>query len=94
MHRDIKPQNILITSQLQLKIADFGISRVLVPPIRTFSHEVVTLWYRPPEVLLGVEKYFLALDMWAVGLILAEMSTKMPLFRGDSEIDQILKVFR
>ena len=82
MHRDIKPQNILITSQLQLKIADFGISRVLVPPIRTFSHEVVTLWYRPPEVLLGVEKYFLALDMWAVGLILAEMSTKCLCFAG------------
>lgn len=94
LSRDLKPQNLLITSDGRLKIADFGIARVFVPPIREFSPEVVTLWYRPPELLLGCVKYAMALDVWAVGTILAEMATKKPLFPGDSEIDQIFKIFR
>jgi len=94
MHRDLKPQNILVSRDGRLKIADFGLARAFVPPIRPFTHEVVTLWYRPPEILLGCKTYALPVDMWAVGTILAEMVTKRPLFPGDSEIDEIFKIFR
>lgn len=94
MHRDLKPQNILVSRDGKLKLADFGLARAFVPPIRPFTHEVVTLWYRPPEILLGSKTYALPMDMWAVGAIIAEMVTKRPLFPGDSEIDEIFKIFR
>ena len=94
MHRDLKPQNILISVDGRLKLADFGLARAFVPPIRPFTHEVVTLWYRAPEILLGCKTYALPVDMWAVGTILAEMVTKRPLFPGDSEVDEIFKIFR
>jgi len=95
VHRDLKPQNLLIDCDANLKIADFGLSRAFGIPLRTYTHEVVTLWYRAPEVLLGARQYSTALDMWSVGCIMAEMVLKgMPLFNGDSEIDQIFKIFR
>lgn len=94
MHRDLKPQNILISRDGRLKLADFGLARSFVPPIRPFTHEVVTLWYRPPEILLGCKTYALPVDMWAIGTILAEMVTKRPMFPGDSEIDELFKIFR
>jgi serine/threonine protein kinase len=94
MHRDLKPQNILISKDGCLKIADFGLARAFVPPIRPFTHEVVTLWYRAPEILLGCKTYALPVDMWSVGVILAEMVTKRPLFPGDSEVDELFKIFR
>lgn len=90
----MKPQNILISRDGVLKIADFGLARAFVPPIRPFTHEVVTLWYRAPEILLGSKSYALPIDMWSVGTIFAEMITKRPLFPGDSEIDEIYKIFR
>jgi cyclin-dependent kinase 1 len=94
MHRDLKPQNILVSRDGRLKLADFGLARAFVPPIRPFTHEVVTLWYRPPEILLGCKTYALPVDMWAIGTILAEMTTKRPLFPGDSEVDELFKIFR
>lgn len=94
MHRDLKPQNVLVSADGRLKLADFGLARSFVPPIRPFTHEVVTLWYRPPEILLGCKTYALPVDVWAVGTMLAEMATKRPLFPGDSEIDEIFKIFR
>jgi serine/threonine protein kinase len=94
VHRDLKPQNLLVARDGTLKIADFGLARAFVPPIRPFTHEVVTLWYRAPEILLGTRTYALPVDMWSVGTILAEMVTKRPLFPGDSEIDEIFKIFR
>ncbi|KAJ3556374.1 hypothetical protein NM688_g2062 [Phlebia brevispora] len=95
LHRDLKPQNLLIDKDDNLKLADFGLARAFGIPMRTYTHEVVTLWYRAPEVLLGSRHYSTAIDMWSVGCIFAEMVMRgMPLFPGDSEIDQIFKIFR
>ena len=66
LHRDLKPQNLLISDLGELKLADFGLARAKSVPSRTYSHEVVTLWYRPPDVLLGSTDYTTSLDMWWV----------------------------
>ena len=74
-------------------MADFGLARAFGVPIKTLTHEVETLWYRAPEILLGQKEYALPVDIWAVGCIFAEMVEKKPLYMGDSEIDQIFKIF-
>mgnify|MGYP000270448700 FL=1 len=94
IHRDLKPQNLLIDSTCNLKIGDFGLARAFGLPIKTYTHEVVTLWYRAPEVLLGCKQYSVPIDIWSAGCIFAEVAQKKPLFIGDSEIDQLFKIFR
>ncbi|CAI5724960.1 unnamed protein product [Hyaloperonospora brassicae] len=94
MHRDLKPQNLLVNAKGALKIADFGLARAFSLPIKKYTHEVVTLWYRAPEILLGQEVYSPPVDIWSVGVIFAEMVSKKPLFPGDSEIDQLYRIFR
>jgi cyclin-dependent kinase 2 len=95
LHRDLKPQNLLIDrSSNSLKLADFGLARAFGIPVRTFTHEVVTLWYRAPEILLGSRQYSTPVDVWSVGCIFAEMINQRPLFPGDSEIDELFKIFR
>lgn len=94
IHRDLKPQNLLINQSMQLKIADFGLARAFMLPIPKYTHEVVTVWYRPPEILLGSELYSIPVDQWGVGCIVAEMATGAPLFAGDSEIDTCFKIFQ
>lgn len=93
-HRDLKPQNLLVTGNGTLKIADFGLARTFCVPFRNFTHEVVTLWYRAPEVLLGEKRYALPIDMWSVGTIFAEMTNRRPLLPGDCEIDELYRIFR
>ncbi|KAJ4457202.1 putative Cyclin-dependent kinase 3 [Paratrimastix pyriformis] len=95
IHRDLKPQNLLVNSAGQLKLADFGLARAFGIPIPPkYTHDVVTLWYRAPEVLLGSKAYSTPLDMWSVGLIFGEMARGgYPLCPGDSEIDQLFKIF-
>ncbi|THU55092.1 hypothetical protein C4D60_Mb11t02910 [Musa balbisiana] len=95
LHRDLKPQNLLIDRRTNaLKLADFGLARAFGIPVRTFTHEVVTLWYRAPEILLGSRNYSTPVDVWSVGCIFAEMANQRPLFPGDSEIDELFKIFR
>lgn len=77
-----------------LKIADLGLGRAFSVPLKSYTHEIVTLWYRAPEVLLGTTHYALGLDMWSVGCIFAEMVRRQPLFPGDSEFQQLLHIFR
>ncbi len=95
IHRDIKPQNILINpDKKEVKLADFGLARTISIPYWPLTHEVETLWYRAPEILLGLEDYCLGIDTWPIGLIMAELFNLKPLITGDSEIDQIFKIFR
>lgn len=97
IHRDLKPSNLLVdTMTKQLKVADFGLARVCQPSSRRMTHEVVTLWYRPPEILLGSRKYGTSADMWSVGAIFAEMVNKQILFEGQmqAEIELLFTQFR
>ena len=80
--------------QGNVKLADFGLARMVELPFRNYTHEVVTQWYRPPEILLGQKVYNWGADIWGLGCIFAEMITNRPLFPGDSEIDQLFKIFR
>ncbi|XP_017075638.2 cyclin-dependent kinase 1 [Drosophila eugracilis] len=94
LHRDLKPQNLLIDKNGLIKVADFGLGRSFGIPVRIYTHEIVTLWYRAPEVLLGSPRYSCPVDIWSIGCIFAEMATRKPLFQGDSEIDQLFRMFR
>ncbi|XP_037349512.1 cyclin-dependent kinase 3 isoform X3 [Talpa occidentalis] len=102
IHRDLKPQNLLINELGAIKLADFGLARAFGVPLRTYTHEeaafspqqVMTLWYRAPEILLGSKFYSTAVDVWSIGCIFAEMVTRRALFPGDSEIDQLFRIFR
>lgn len=94
LHRDLKPQNLLINKKGQLKLADFGLARAFGIPVNTFSNEVVTLWYRAPDVLLGSRTYNTSIDIWSAGCIMAEMYTGRPLFPGTTNEDQLQKIFR
>lgn len=123
LHRDLKPQNLLIDNTGRLVLADLGLARAFCVPMRTYTHQVIrirlvsvlewipcalpfpfssyipcfkviTLWYRPPEILLGSKHYSTAVDLWSVGCIFAEMLTMKPLFPGESQIDQLFCIFR
>ncbi|KAJ8957464.1 hypothetical protein NQ314_006541 [Rhamnusium bicolor] len=94
LHRDLKPQNLLVDKEGHIKLADFGLSRSFSLPTRTYTHEVVTMWYRAPELLLGEKLYCTGIDIWSLGCIMAEMLMKKAIFPGDSEIDQLYKIFK
>ena len=94
LHIDLKPQNLLIDKNGIIKVGDFGLARAFGIPIKTLTHEILTLWYRAPEILLGQKEYSTPIDIWSIGLIFYEMAHRKPLFAGDCEIDQIFKIFQ
>ncbi len=95
MHRDLKPQNLLVDKAKNvIKVADLGLGRAFSVPVKSYTHEIVTLWYRAPEVLLGGSHYSTPVDIWSVGCIFAELARKQPLFPGDSELQQLLHIFK
>uniref|UniRef100_A0A8C7JIF8 Cyclin-dependent kinase 15 n=1 Tax=Oncorhynchus kisutch TaxID=8019 RepID=A0A8C7JIF8_ONCKI len=94
LHRDLKPQNLLISYLGELKLADFGLARSKSIPCQTYSSEVVTLWYRPPDVLLGSTDYSTALDIWGAGCIFIEMLQGTPAFPGVADVfEQLQKIW-
>ena len=99
LHRNLKPKHLLVQFRdpgdlltATIKIADFALVRSTNIPVRAYTDEVVTLWYRAPEVLMG-DKYFLPIDIWSIGCIFGEMLLGKPLFPGISEIDQLFQIF-
>jgi hypothetical protein len=94
IHRDIKPENLLLSASGVLKVCDFGFARVLAGPGARYTDYVSTRWYRAPELLVGDTAYGKSVDIWAAGCILAEMVTGMPLFPGESDIDQLTCIVR
>ncbi|KAB1207800.1 Cyclin-dependent kinase G-2 [Morella rubra] len=94
LHRDLKASNLLLNNRGELKICDFGLARQYGSPLKPYTHLVVTLWYRAPELLLGAKQYSTAIDMWSLGCIMAELLSKEPLFNGKTEFDQLDKIFR
>ena len=93
-HRDLKPANILMTKENVLKICDLGMARELNSPDGCYTTPVVTLWYRPLEILLGSRKYGPAIDIWSMGCIFYELLTLESLFPGTNELDQIKTICR
>ncbi|CAK9824087.1 Cyclin-dependent kinase 20 [Anthophora retusa] len=95
IHRDLKPANLLINEKGILKIADFGLGRLLWKNItKPYSHQIATRWYRAPELLYGARYYTSAIDMWSVGCILGELLNKSPLFPGETDIEQLAIVLK
>lgn len=93
LHRDMKAANVLITKSGVLKLADFGLARAIHlskdPQKNRYTNRVVTLWYRPPELLLGERNYGPAIDVWGAGCIMAEMWTRSPIMQGNTEQHQL-----
>lgn len=95
LHRDLKPQNILLNeSPDTIKIGDLGLGRQYSQLYNQYTHEVVTLWYRAPEILLGSTHYSTGIDIWSLGCIIGEIIIGKPLFTGDCEFGQLIQIFQ
>ncbi|RDX74679.1 Protein IMPAIRED IN BABA-INDUCED STERILITY 1, partial [Mucuna pruriens] len=95
MHRDIKVSNILVNNEGVLKIGDFGLANTLSPNSKQpLTSRVVTLWYRPPELLMGSTNYGVSVDLWSVGCVFAELFLGKPILKGRTEVEQLHKIFK
>lgn len=93
VHRDLKASNLLINKKGELVIADWGLARSWNPQMKHLTNGVVTLWYRPIELLLGCKQYSTKIDMWSVGCIIAEMFRRSGLLKGHNEASQLSLIF-
>ncbi|CAG9854486.1 unnamed protein product [Phyllotreta striolata] len=94
LHRDLKTSNLLLSHKGILKVGDFGLAREYGSPLKPYTSIVVTLWYRAPELLLCAKEYSTPIDLWSVGCIFAELVLMKALFPGNSEVDQLNKIFK
>lgn len=94
LHRDLKPNNLLINAEGVLKIGDFGLAKNYGSPNKVYSHQVVTRWYRAPELIFGATIYATGIDIWAVGCILAELLLRVPFLPGKTDLDQLSQIFK
>eukprot|EP00545_Synedropsis_sp_CCMP1620_P007622 CAMPEP_0119004948 /NCGR_PEP_ID=MMETSP1176-20130426/1445_1 /TAXON_ID=265551 /ORGANISM="Synedropsis recta cf, Strain CCMP1620" /LENGTH=423 /DNA_ID=CAMNT_0006956709 /DNA_START=495 /DNA_END=1766 /DNA_ORIENTATION=+ len=94
IHRDLKASNLLVNKKGELKIADLGLARSWNSDMKRLTNRVITLWYRPPELLLGCNDYTPKVDMWSVGCILAEMFRRSGFLRGRDEATQLELIFK
>jgi len=94
LHRDIKGSNLLMNNKGEVKLADFGLARPFTEQQGQYTNRVITLWYRPPELLLGAVQYGPAIDMWSVGCILTELLGGRAIFPGKNEVDQLELIFK
>ncbi|BEI81518.1 hypothetical protein CcaverHIS002_0206780 [Cutaneotrichosporon cavernicola] len=93
LHRDLKPNNLLIASTGELKIADFGLGREFGDAAYKMTSQVITRWYRPPELLWGARHYGSTVDIWSMGTIMVELVLRVPFLAGETDIDQLKKTF-
>ncbi|XP_030473758.1 cyclin-dependent kinase C-2 C-like isoform X1 [Syzygium oleosum] len=95
IHRDIKASNILVNNEGILRIGDFGLANILNSKNRQqLTSHVVTLWYRPPELLMGSTSYGVTVDLWSVGCVFAELLLRKPILKGRTEVEQLHKIFK
>lgn len=89
LHRDIKPNNLLIAANGEIKLADFGLARSFADPGRVMTHNVITRWYRPPELFYAAKFYSGAVDVWSVGMVFAELIIRYPFAPGETDLDTV-----
>ncbi len=89
LHRDIKPNNLFIAADGEVKLADFGLARSFSDPYRPMTSQVITRWYRPPELLFGARFYSGAVDVWSMGTVFAELILRSPFVAGNTEVHQL-----
>jgi len=94
LHRDLKASNLLLSHNGILKVGDFGLAREYGSPLKSYTSVVVTLWYRAPELLLGIKEYSTFIDVWSIGCIFGELLLMEPLFPGKSEVDELNRIFK
>ena len=94
LHRDLKPNNLLLSPEGQIKVADFGLARAVPSPHEVLTSNVVTRWYRAPELLFGAKHYTSAIDIWSVGIIFAELMLRIPYLPGQNDVEQMEVTFR
>jgi len=92
--RDLKTSNLLLSHNGILKVGDFGLAREYGSPLKPYTPVVVTLWYRAPELLLGLKEYSTHIDVWSIGCIFGEFLLMEPMFPGKGDMDQLSMIFK